>query len=296
MTLGEITELNQIIHSSVGKANQQNEIYVDNLHSPYAEFSESYILPAVSHNSVDFDSAKKFIHTLVKFIPEAIDGCNVLPEPRPKRESGKLVVVKKLFLDSKEFLYVMKLEPTYLGGANHEQIQEKATQERNASIKTNRIYFSTRIIPVEKITEENGQITDFQAKSYDMGNFQAPTSTEGLRGGKKTVSELFDEIDFADVMQTLKDNLSVNKENWDLGKIYEPVSVEYLTISLRFLSLSQKEIFEDFSSFKNIFNVLYGEKEIPKSAKDQYAKWMSRYYAERTASSSGNMRWKINRK
>ncbi|NUM42251.1 MAG: hypothetical protein HUU45_11550, partial [Leptospiraceae bacterium] len=248
MTLDEIKELNRKIQSIPERKNLTHCVFVDNLHSPYAEFSETYILPPVSHNELDFLSAEKFIDTLIHFLPESISGCSVLPEPRPKRESGKLFLVKKLYND--KFLYIIKFEPSYLGGVIPNDIIEKETLEKKASILTNRIYFSIRIIPVEKIIEKEGQIIDFQGKIFEPGNSTLIETNEQLHKGKKKVSELFDEIDFSDQIQNLNNKLLIHKNNWKPEKVYHPISIEYLTVSVRFLNLSQKQNLSDFDSFK----------------------------------------------
>ncbi len=296
MTLGEISIINRMIRDCSGKKNLEHEIFVDNLHSPYAEFNESYILPAVQTQSIDFQAAKKYMDTIIKYIPEAIEGCSILPEARPKRESDKIFLVKKISSGSKIFLYILKLEPVYLGGANLEQIQEKATQEKTVSIKTNRIYFSIRIIPLEEIMENDQTICDFQAKNYAEGIYKIETTSSGVLSGKKTVSELFDEIDFGDLVQSLKDIFHITNESWKLGKVFEPVGVEYLTVSLKFLTLSQKEILEDFQSFQSILDILYDNGEPSVNSIENYVHWLNLFSMERLQSSSGNMRWKIFRK
>lgn len=295
MKIDEVMNLNQILLDCSGKKNLDHKIYIDNLHTPYAEFSKNYILPGTSTHSIDFISAKNYISAIAKLIPEAVEGCSVLPEPRPKRESEKIFLVKKFVLHEKQFLYILKLEPTYLGGAESEQILQKATQEKTASILTNRIYFSTRIIQIEHTISQDQTITDFQAKNYTEGNFKIETGSKGILSEKKRVSELFDEIDFSDLVTSLKHTLSITDENWKLGKVFDPVGVEYLSISLKFLSLSQKQILNDFQNFSSIFDFLFYQKELPADAIDHYKKWLDVYSMERSQSPSGNVRWKIAR-
>jgi len=273
--------------------NKPTKIFVDNLHSPYALFDEEYILPGSSIHSPDYDSALLYLQKISEFIPEAVFGCHVLPEPRPKRDVGKLSLVKEIIFDNIKYLYILKFDIAHLGGAKKEDILKNPSQYHNASVRTNRIYFSIRIVPVAEIYCEKGQIIDFNVLNYDPSIFQ--TSTEKLAdSARRIVSEIFDEIDFTFANTKIREQLQITLENWAPGKVYEPAVIEFLTISLRFLILSQKELFRDFETFHEIIGFIFsGEKIPPEKSVENYLHWLRTFQAERTVSLSGNMLWRI---
>ncbi|MCE9501579.1 MAG: beta-galactosidase, partial [Leptospira sp.] len=262
-------------------------------YSPYALFDMPYVLPGSSIYSPDFESVYLYIQTLSEYIPEAIVGCHVLPESRPKRDVGKLSLVKEIRIGEFRYLFILKFELAHLGGVKKEDVVKNASQMFNASVRTDRIYFSVRIIPVSSVDRDRNQIVDFTVQSYDASIFQMSTQNQS-DSSRRIVSEIFDEIDFTFANNSIRDQLRITPENWSPGKVYEPVAIEYLTVALRFLSLSQKEILADFESFHEIIGYIFaGEKFPPEKAVENYVKWLKSFRSERTISPSGNMLWRI---
>lgn len=84
MEVNQIEELNRILVSVSGQ-NRPYEIFVDNLHTAFFQFEDSFILPSTSVYEVDFSAAKEFLLQAQQLIPELIRGCHVLPIAKPKK-------------------------------------------------------------------------------------------------------------------------------------------------------------------------------------------------------------------
>lgn len=289
----EIKELNQILKNA-GISNRCNSIYVDNLHTPYTEADDFFILPSSSVFHVDFEAAKKYIQILVKYIPFAVKSCNVLAEHRPKRETGKITLFRDFEINDKKFLYIANFHVTYLGGSELQNIIEPPVQERTATVKTSRIYFFVKIVPLEHLITQEGIPINFKTRQYQESLTKISTSIKNPL--KESISELFDEVDYSEVIDFLKGEWKIKPEYWKPGRIFNPLTVEYYTVAFRFLDLDQEKIIHEFSKFYQLAESLFSDNinGINKSV-EEYHNWLNSFTPNRILSPSGNMSWKINR-
>ena len=281
----EISELNSFLKNLSGK-NSSLSIYVDNLHSPFVLLPQEYTLPPISNMELSKQDIFSYLEIFSKFIPEAMSGCSVLPMQKPKRETGKISLVKEISIRGYNYLYIFKIDAAYLGGSKKDKIKIAASQLTHPAFETDRIYFSTRIIPIKNVIRADGEIIDFEVQPFDKGLFYSEVETESNDRPQK-FSELFDEIDYSNILEPVKLSLKIFHPNWTLGKIYEPVFIEYLTLVIRFLSVSYSDIYSHFSHFYEILEVIH----TGQSASD--IAYRNLHSFERGTSPSGNMRWKI---
>ena len=90
----EVESLNLLLKSCENKKNQTTGVFIDNLHHPFVLLKESYILPSISIHAIEFNAAMQFLQEVCKHIPEMVAGCHVMPQPKPKKEYGKLFLFK----------------------------------------------------------------------------------------------------------------------------------------------------------------------------------------------------------
>jgi len=289
----DLKEMNAFLKQLDGK-NVTSSIYVDNLHSPFILLENEYLLPSISNMDLTVRDIFPYLKVLASLIPEAIVGCSILPMQKPKRESGKISFVKEISIRGYNYLYVFKIDAAYLGGSPKEKIKVPATQVTHPAIETDRIYFSSRIIPIKNVIRADGEIIDFEIQNFDKGVFFSEVERETDKGDMpRNYSELFDEVDYSNIVEPIKLGLKILHPNWNLGKIYEPVYIEYLTLSIRFLCASFKEIYSHFSHFYEVLEVIHTGGIISDISLRNFIYWLGKHSFDRNISPSGNMRWKI---
>lgn len=289
--VNDLKEMNSFL-KYLNIKNSPFELYVDNLHTPYILLSKNYILPPISNMNLTKQDIFTLIKILSEFIPEAITGCSILPIQKPKREIGKISFIKEFSFGGYKYLYVFKVDASYLGGSQKEKMKSSATQLTHPAIETDRIYFTARIIPIKNVILDDGEIIDFEVKTFDKGIFYSDVD-EDIRNKPQNFSELFDEIDYSQIIEPIKISLKIVHPNWVLGKIFEPVYIEYLTLAIRFLSGSYTEIYNYFSHFHELLEVIHSGKTISEITLRNFIFWMHSHNFERSTSPSGNIRWKI---
>ncbi|HMV77602.1 MAG TPA: hypothetical protein PL048_14745 [Leptospiraceae bacterium] len=305
MNLDDSAYLNGFLRSYTAHEKKDHTVYVDNLKTPFILLDKRYVLPSVPLMGVDKNSAFQFLNAVIENFPGAIQGFHVLPEARPKRDIQKLALVKHFEADVNQFIYMIKFETAYLGGAAKDEIVSPATQGYSASVLTDRIYFHAKIFSVENVMYRDRNIADFTVRRFEPSIYQ---QAAGQETKKKNYSELFDEIDYSELLGPVKEFMGINDLNWKLRSLYEPVWVEHMSLTLRFLNFQIMENTEYFKSFRELFTApsersvsapsaeeLFREyeSESVSLAKKLFIHWLNRHSFERTKSSSGNPAWKI---
>ncbi|TGK07141.1 hypothetical protein EHO59_03260 [Leptospira semungkisensis] len=310
MKLNEIKELNKLLLTATKGKNEPVSLYVDNLHTSFLEFEETYILPSTSVFEIEFHAAESFLKSLLHLAPELVANCLVLPEPRPKRDIDRLFLIKPFYTEGEMFrenspdIWKDKLPPyavvtsfhlMHLGGANKEEIFQPAAQGKTMSVHTKRVYFSVRVVPLDSLTVHEGAVIDFSPKKYQESDFMVQISRDANEGVRHTYSEIFDEVDYSKQVGIIHETIGITSADWTLGKIFAPIAVEYLTLTARFLDASVETIAKDFISFHQVVDLLLrpDSMTLEESARNFFFAWLRSHKAERIISPSGNMAWKI---
>jgi len=254
------------------------------------EFSESFELPSSSLIEPEFEAKVQFVQILSNFLPRAIAGTALLPEPRPKKESQKLFFVRPILFSNKQMLYVFSTSYQYLGGASSEEILQPGTQDRTPRLKTNRIYYQIQIFPIQTVQEMQGFVTDFSPIRFRGGVFTWMAERDPGKPVKK-FSEIFDEMDFSPLEASIREELKLDAKVWSLGKVYSPIGIDYLAFSLRFLDPHLPRLIQAMDQFYPVLEP--GEDGVEVEALQSFHQYLARFQAERTLSKSGNMLWKI---
>ncbi|MCB1180164.1 MAG: hypothetical protein KDK36_21480 [Leptospiraceae bacterium] len=285
----ETRALNRVIRDIQPDKNKKYDIHVDSLHLPFIILEEKYLLPSIPLLEIDFNSAKIFLQEIAPHFSSHLKEFFIIPETRPKKDSCKLMLAKEIEINSSRFIYIIKFETVYLGGADKENKITEGTQNLSPSIKTNRIYFTSRILPVSQIIKSKGEIIDFEIPKYEPSIYSK--ETEGHK--KKFFSELFDEIDYSEVMNEIKSSLEIEK-HWKLGRVFDPIFIEHLSMSVRFLNFDIEENINEFKKFyKLVTNVVERNDFSDIETILNFHKWLEKFSFERTKTLSGNIAWKI---
>ncbi|PJZ66917.1 hypothetical protein CH371_02155 [Leptospira wolffii] len=310
MKIKEVKELNKILNNTSHLKNKPNSLFVDNLHTSFLEFEEQYILPSTSVFEVEFSAAESFLRSFLQLAPEFVSDCLVLPEPRPKRDIDRLFLIRPLYTEGESFrensprlwqespppyAIVLSFFLMHLGGASKEDIQFSASQGRTMSARTKRAYFSARVVPIESLIVEDSVLVDFTAKKYQESDFMVQIGADTFEGVRHTYSEIFDEVDYSKQIQVIQESLGIQPGDWSLGKIFQPIAVEYLTLTARFLETSLRNIAKDFISFHQVVDLLLrpDSMTLEESTRISFFRWLRSHKAERMLSPSGNMAWRI---
>ncbi len=274
------------------KKNQTDfKIYIDNLHCPYILLNEEYTMPSLSNHIMTLEENINLVKLFTTYLPKTLSGMNFLTKTISKKETSRLNFVKEFSSSGNKFILLFTIEIKYLGGSLSSKIFKPSTQTHFPSYLTDRIFFHSRIIPVSEVIKNNNYIIDFTPVKNDniFFNYQIEFTN---REKPEFISEMFDELDFRNILKPIYENLKIS-EFWTLGKIYEPIGIEFLSPILKLISIYPDQEIEEFKKFSELLSNNFQLKKIPPESIYFFYDWLKKFSFEKSISPSGNFRWEI---
>ncbi len=267
-------------------------VNVDTFHHAYMQFSESFIWPSVNLSKVDYPEADHITDLLLKYTPSSIQNCQILPDPRSGRYSNHLFYVRVLTEKPVKLLYIFRVSCQYMGGADSGEILKPARQGFSPEIRTDRIYYTSRILPVESLVYEDGHITDFKPFKLKDAVFQI-SNQNNERDMWSTI--LFDEVDFTSVNRRFTELFGFG-EPWNAERMFLPFVIDSLSIAANLLITdadSVSMLAEKYASLLHDFLAGFSTDTVGPDTADFWKKYYTGWKYERILSRSGNPHWQL---
>ena len=289
----EIQHINKIISNSSKDRKNKIRLGIDTFHHTYVMLQESFLWPSVHTGMIRPDEKLQITEIILKYIPSFIEGCSVLPEPRPRKDSTQVHYVRSYNFNSKEYIYIFKVSSDYMGGAETNEIVIKGRQGVTPSFYTNRIYFSALLVPVSEIMKDShGAITDFRPIQIKDAIFKV-SSDDVIRDFRSTV--LFDEIDFSEVNQKITNHFNVNS-SWKHNNLFFPLIIDYLSLCMNIMIPFKSAVDCKAPIFSRLFENFIKQENVSTLNSDD-RNFLDKYFTgwkfERILSRSGNPHWII---
>jgi hypothetical protein len=279
------------IHSSVPRP---RDLRIDTFRHPYVKFSAPYLMPAVSLGGIEGAEALQLIEVVAERIPEFAAGCHILPEPRPRRESAHVHLVREIDHAEGRFLYIFNLNAEYMGGAEDSEIASRALQGRAPSFRTDRMYFQARLVPVEEIQRTDGQIVDFRVRRPRQ-SYHTTVSRGEWKPGDLWTNFVFDDADFSSFHRAFTERLGGGAP-WPLSKLFFPFLLEYATVCLNLVNPGYEMARALADWFAPAAHEIITDELDPARLAPIQAFWKAYFAAweyEPAPSRSGNPHWKL---
>lgn len=269
-------------------------VVIDTMRHPYAQLSQTVVWPAVTVTGIEPVQQERVANVLAQQLPGFVQGCNLLPEPRPRRESHQVQFVRLHEFEDQRFLYIFRVSAGYMGGAANTEIVAGARQGISPSFQTDKVYFSARLLPVREVRVASYGIVDFEAHQLADAEFLFRERTEGQTLEVFTTS-LFDEIDFGKLEQSFLEQFSFGTE-WTGGKTFRPFVIDYLTLALNLVVPEPGLVEQIGPHFARAFAALRKEgtlATLPESEKQFWRKYFAAWAYENRFSRGGNPQWAL---
>ncbi|MCR9143599.1 MAG: hypothetical protein NXI24_15230 [bacterium] len=297
MTIDEISKLAAELAAVDPDRNQAADLSIDTFHHPYLQFPDQFTLPTVNLYGIEYEQARCLLAPLIAKMPGFVHGCHVLPEPRPIKENNYLHLVRACEIENRKYIYLFKILAQYLGGAKSGEILEPAKSGVSATVRTDRVYFQSRLIPVEQIQYDRGYIVDFRPVRLRDALLDGITRAQGFHVATKEmrVLDMFDEIDYSQANEELTNMFSVGTE-WAPGKVFRPFMVDYHTLTMNLVFPDRRLVDGLLTQFHHGFDTLLNDLNLDGLSAETRAFWAAYYQAfsyERKLSRSSNPHWQL---
>lgn len=295
MTIDEVKKLAEELAAIDPDRNQPAGLSIDTFHHPYLQFENQFTLPTVNLYGIEYEQARSLLEPVIQHMPGFVYGCDVLPQPRPIKENNYLHLVRSYEIEDRKYIYMIKILAQYLGGAQSEEILRAASSGVSATVRTDRVYFQSRMIPAEHIEYDDGRIVDFKPVKLREAILDGITRAQGFHVATKEmrVLDMFDEIDYSQANEELTKMFSVGVE-WAPGKVFRPFMIDYHTLTMNLVFPDYKLIEAFLEHFHRGFEALLTDLNLDNlndDTRDFWADYFQAFRYERTLSRSSNPHW-----
>ncbi len=274
---------------------------IDTFRHPYVQFAREFTLPGINVYGLEFSQAQHVAEVLKDLVPAFTAGCDVLPEARPRKDPTQLHCVRSIDTKNGTYLYILRVAAKYFGGAEAHEYVEKDRPGFSPSIRTDRIYFQARLLPVQNIERKQGKICDFSARPVMNTILKQATKSAGESHGIQETSRLyhttamFDEADFSEAETIITEQMGFGAE-WKAPRVFRPFAVDYGTVCVN-LVYPHHEIIDELADQMDLsLQVIEQGRQSPvleERLADFWASYYNAFEYEPSPSKSGNPHWKL---
>jgi len=297
MEIREVQDLNEQLRGLAGQKLKPFRICLDTIRHPYLLFAEKWTWPAVSLDELRYPEARDLLDALISCIGPFLKGGQVLPQPRPRKESSHLHIVffypaAGFREDLAGFIFILRILGPYMGGAHTHEVLAAPRQGRSPSFQTDRLYFQSRLFPVKQVDLKEGALVDFEPLRLKETLF----NVSAIREEKNFwASALFDDVDFshleAGLLEPFLDGQSLPSQAH-----FKPLIVDYFTIALNLLCPDPALAAALVAPFRDLLLSFLQSGNMPAlndRLKDFWKSYLLRWEHRNALSRSGNPHWEV---
>lgn len=221
------------------------EIFLNELKNEFM-LTEKYTVPNFSVKGIDKSYKFDFTRQFAELIPEYMKCHDLLNNPKPKSDTHFIHFVREFPGKYYDFIHMLKFDMKFSGDAG--SIIEKGDSDNYPSFETNRIYYKSFLLPVEKVNIENGFIKDFESEKI-LSKIDVESDQYFH------TFAVFDEIDTSGMIEKMY-NLMDEKIFSVSRKIYPFLGFENFTLVLNVLNPTEENLEKSTYFFEPIWVLL----------------------------------------
>jgi len=288
--------INNFLHDLQASQSPSATSKIDTMRHPFIQFKEKFRWPSLSLDvRVGSQSAlEELLTILIAKIPDFLKNAHLLPAPHPRKEDNYLHFVRRHTVSGRDYLLIIKIAATYLGGAVTGEIATEPQQGFSPSFESDRIYYKARLVPVTKIIYDEMQIVDFEPRKLDQAIFYVSREREQYR--QDFASLLFDEIDFTSIEKKFHDNILPPETKATAVAKFHHFCVEYLAFCLVIHYPQVGSLQGLLPHFDFLSELLKNEQplgSLPDSEKEFWHNYFRGWAFKPCYSRAGNPQWQI---
>ncbi len=176
---------------SSDEKNREGGIFLNTIKNEFITFPGSITVPKIPVKELTCDIAAEMVKELRSFFPEFFIGHRILMKRKPEADVHSVQFYRPIGGKALSFVHFFKIDLRF--GGDSSNIVEKGDTASYPSYLTNRMYYKSRIVPAEKI-EEN----DFSA-------FRLLDSIEVSSDMRRHTFAMFDEVSMKDENKKLQE-------------------------------------------------------------------------------------------
>ncbi len=252
---------------SPDEKNREGGIFLNTIKNEFITFPGSITVPKIPVKELTYDIAAEVVKELRSFFPEFFVHHRILGRRKPEADVHSVQFYRPIGGKSLSFVHFFKIDLRF--GGDSSNIVAKGDTASYPSYLTNRMYYKSRIVPAEKI-EEN-----------DFSPLRLLDSIEVSSDMRRHTFAMFDEL-------SMKDENKKLQEHIDQGifatsqQLYPFFVFDFFTPCLNIPHPTEREIAKAVEIFEPVFMYLSGRyrKEVVGGMEEAVALYPSAFVME----------------
>ena len=241
----------QDLLNGIGTArNRTGNIFLNSIRNEFITLAGRETVPRIPVKELSHDeTALRIVEWLVRYIPEFLAGHSLLADRVPPSFQHSLMFVRKIDGAVMRFLHLLRIDLRFEGDSAN--IVERGDSLNYPSYLTDRIYYKSRLIPVESFSvREDGCLDRFRAVRIFDGNYV--DSDQYFH-----TYAIFDDINTRDLTAKIYECLDPSLFPFS-KELYPFVEFDYFTACLNVLHPDEAALSEFLKIFEPLFLYIYG--------------------------------------
>ncbi|MDY6969731.1 MAG: hypothetical protein SVR08_13885 [Spirochaetota bacterium] len=226
--------------------NNVDNIYINIAKNEFIFTNESIKIPRIRISKLDYDLSVDIVKKIIKHIPEFLFEHELLEERKPPSEQHSLHLIKEIRGKLLKYIHIFKIDLKFDG--NSDTIIEKGDSDHYPSYQTDRIYYKSRLIPVNKIYKDNSIIDFDPIKIFTSNYIESDQYFHTFA--------IFDSLEHKKITKDLHDKLSLDVFSVST-ELYPFIVYDYFTACFNVPYPSVDELRRAVEYFETIFMLIY---------------------------------------
>ncbi len=228
------------------KKNNTGSVYINIVKNEFININGRIEVPKIPVKELDYDRAALIMENIIEYIPEFFKGHDLLVSRKPASEQHSLHFVKLIKGRLIDFIHIFKIYLKFEGDSRN--IIERGNCDFYPSYHTDRIYYKSRLIPVNSVIENNSIVDFTPIQLIDADYVESDQNF--------FTSAVFDDVNKKGITNDIYDRLNLDVFNIS-PELYPFIAYDYFTACFNVLHPVKREIDEAIIIFEPVFLLIY---------------------------------------
>ncbi|MCX7680220.1 MAG: hypothetical protein N2316_13530 [Spirochaetes bacterium] len=222
--------------------NKEGGIFINAVKNEFITFPSTITVPKISVKELSYEVAGEVIERLCSFFPEFFIHHCILPKRKPASDVHSIHFMRTLQGKHLKFVHFLKVDLRF--GGDSSNVVERGNTDTYPSYLTNRMYYKSRLVPVEDANES------------DFSVFRVIESIEVVSDMRRRTFAMFDEVSMREFNNRLLEYIGGTIFSTS-QQIYPFFVFDFFTPCLNVPRPTEDELKKGVEMFEPVFIYLY---------------------------------------
>ncbi len=244
--MGAVEKINSIISNiDSNSKNRTDTIYLNRVKEEFITFDDIITIPQIPVKELSYELAAGIVEDVSGVIPGFLHGHRMLEKRQPPSEVHSLHFMRVLEGKILDFAHMLRIHLKF--GGDTSAIVRRGTSDVYPSFITNRLYYTSRLVPRKKEAAEGAGVDSLRLKDRLVTESDQYFHTFAI----------FEDMDTSDMTQKLLENIPADVFSVSTG-LYPFLVFDYFTACMNILYPSADGIESAVDIFEPLFFIVAG--------------------------------------